>query len=92
VYLYLLRCADDTLYCGIAVDPQKRLAQHLQGKGSRYVASRLPAALVYREGPFETRGDALRRELQVKGLSRAEKLRLIDGPRSPGSSPPPQPR
>lgn len=77
MWLYLLRCADDTLYCGIAVDPEKRLTQHLQGKGSRYVASRLPAELVYREGPFETRGEALRRELAVKRLTRAEKLALV---------------
>ena len=75
-WLYLLRCSDDTLYTGIAVDPEQRLQVHLRGRGSKYVAGRLPACIVYREGPLE-RGDALRREREVKRLARADKESLV---------------
>ena len=77
MWLYLLRCADGTLYTGIALDPERRLLVHARGKGSKYVAARLPACIVYREGPLN-RGDALRREIEVKKLSRSQKEALVD--------------
>ena len=77
-FVYLLRCADDTLYCGYAVDVKKRLAMHNSGKGAKYTRSRLPATVVYTE-EFPEKGDALRREMEIKKLSRKEKLALIAG-------------
>lgn len=77
MWLYLLRCRDNSLYTGIAVNPQQRLATHSSGKGSRYVATRLPATIVYLEGPFPDRGSALKREHAVKQLSRGQKERLL---------------
>lgn len=75
-YVYILECADSTLYTGIARDLPARVRQHSAGKGAKYTRSRLPLALVYRECAGE-RGDALRREAEIKRLSRREKLRLI---------------
>jgi len=75
-YVYILECADRTLYTGIARDLQARLCRHNAGKGAKYTRSRLPLALVYRE-PAGSRGDALRREAEIKRLSRQEKQRLI---------------
>lgn len=75
-YVYLLHCKDDTLYCGMTDDIPKRLAAHNSGKGAKYTRSRSPVALVYQE-TLETRSEALRREAQIKKLSRQEKLTLI---------------
>ncbi len=75
-YVYLLRCSDDSLYCGIARNPELRLEAHNSGKGAKYTRSRRPCRLVLREGPLE-RGDALRREAEIKGLSRADKEELV---------------
>ncbi|MCB1869324.1 MAG: GIY-YIG nuclease family protein [Gammaproteobacteria bacterium] len=74
--VYILECSDSTLYTGIALDPDTRLRQHNSGKGSKYTRSRLPLALVYREA-VGSRGDALRREAEIKRLSRQEKQQLI---------------
>lgn len=74
--VYLLRCADGTLYTGIATDVAARLKTHNEGKGAKYTRTRLPATLIYREDCF-THGDALRRERAIKRLSRAAKLALI---------------
>ena len=75
-YLYILRCGDGTLYTGIARDVEKRLEAHRTGKGAKYTRGRGPLALVYRE---ECAGHsaALRREREIKALSREEKQRLI---------------
>lgn len=75
-YMYLLECADHTLYCGWTNDLDKRVRAHNSGKGARYTRARRPVRLVYYE-EFETRGEAMRREAAVKGLSRKEKERLI---------------
>ncbi len=75
--LYILRCADDTLYTGITNDLDARLAKHRQGQGAKYVRSRLPVECVYTES-CPTRSAALKRELKVKALTRQEKLNLID--------------
>jgi putative endonuclease len=74
--VYLLRCADGTLYTGATNDLARRLLRHAAGAGARYTRSRLPVALVL-EIPCRSRGEALRREAAVKALSRAEKLALV---------------
>lgn len=73
--VYMLRCSDSTLYTGITNDLERRLKQHENGNGSRYVRTRRPFRLVYTEDA-ESRSEALRRELQIKAMSRPEKLRL----------------
>ncbi len=75
-YVYLLRCSDDSLYCGWTTDLTSRLAAHNSGRGAKYTRSRLPVELVYREA-LPDRGGAMRREAQIKALTRAEKLALI---------------
>lgn len=75
-YVYILRCKDDTLYCGITPDLQKRLEQHRSGKGTKYTRGRGPLTLVYSEA-CATHPDALKREAAIKRLSRPEKVELI---------------
>ena len=75
-YVYLLRCADDTLYCGWTTDLERRLAVHNSGRGAKYTRSRRPLALAYAEA-HEDRRDALSREWHIKRMSREEKLRLV---------------
>ena len=74
--VYILRCADGTLYTGVAIDLEARLSAHRAGKGAKYTRSRLPLRLVYRE-TRKDRSAALRRELEIKRLTRREKLKLI---------------
>ncbi len=76
--LYIVCCADGTLYTGIAVDVERRLAQHNgeKPKGARYTAVRRPVRLVYRAA-FPTRSAASIEEARIKKLSRAEKEELI---------------
>ena len=76
-YTYLLRCADGSLYCGWTTCLERRLAAHNAGKGAKYTRPRRPVALVYWEA-YETKSEALRREAQIKRLSRREKLALIE--------------
>jgi putative endonuclease len=75
--VYLLRCADGTLYTGVTNDVERRLRAHQTGRASRYTRSRRPVDLVYLER-VRGRGWALQRERAIKKLSRAEKLELID--------------
>jgi putative endonuclease len=75
-FCYLLRCADDTLYCGITNDLDKRLAAHNAGTAAKYTRARGPVELVYAE-PCADRSAASKRELAIKNLSRVEKLGLI---------------
>lgn len=75
-YTYILRCADNTLYCGWTNNLEKRLEAHNKGKGAKYTRSRLPVELVYYE-EFETPNEAQKREYQIKRLTREEKLELI---------------
>ena len=74
--VYILRCADDTLYTGITNDLSRRCDQHNAGTASRYTRSRLPVVLVYQETQA-TRSLALKRELAIKSLSRKQKELLI---------------
>ena len=75
-YVYLLRCADGSLYCGWTSDPERRLRQHQAGTASRYTKRRRPVeyALLI---PADDRSAALREEARIKKLSRREKLSLI---------------
>jgi putative endonuclease len=75
-YVYLLRCADGTLYCGWTTDVERRLAAHRSGTASRYTRSRRPVELAA-SIPVADRSAALREEARLKRLSRAAKLRLI---------------
>ena len=75
-YVYILRCADDTLYCGWTTDLIARIAAHNSGSGAKYTRSRLPVELVYYE-EYDDRHEAMSREWYIKRLSRKEKLKLI---------------
>lgn len=72
---YLLRCADDTLYCGITNDLDRRLAAHNAGTGAKYTRSRTPVTLMYRE-QLPDKSAALRREAEIKNMPRGHKLAL----------------
>ena len=72
----MVRCADGTLYTGYARDPEQRTKAHNTGRGAKYTARRLPVSLVYSE-PCDTKSDALKREYQLKRLSRRAKDLLV---------------
>ena len=76
-FLYILECNDKSLYTGITNDLDKRLSTHLNGKGSKYVRSRLPFELKYTE-EFETKSEALKREIFIKSLNRDQKIILLN--------------
>jgi predicted GIY-YIG superfamily endonuclease len=75
-HVYILQCADGTLYTGVATDVAARVATHNAGKGAKYTRGRLPVVLAYQERVGE-RGAALRRELAIKRLRAEDKRRLI---------------
>lgn len=74
--LYILKCGDGSLYTGITVDVQERFRRHCKGTGAKYTRGRGPLELVYTE-ECGNHSEALRRELKIKAMSRAEKLGLI---------------
>ena len=75
-YVYLLRCADGSLYCGWTTDPERRERQHQAGTASRYTRRRRPVKIVWvRE--VADRSAALREEWRIKQLTRAEKWALV---------------
>jgi predicted GIY-YIG superfamily endonuclease len=75
-FVYLLRCADGTLYTGITRDVSRRCDQHNAGTASRYTRNRLPVELVYQE-THAGRGSALRREAAIKALPRRQKESIL---------------
>ena len=75
-YCYILACADGTYYSGWSTDPQRRCREHNAGRGARYTRSRRPVRLVYME-ELPDRASAMRREIQIKRLSRQGKEKLI---------------
>lgn len=77
-HVYILRCGDDSLYTGSTNDVAKRLAMHQSGKGAKYTRAHLPVELAYEE-TLSDRSAALRREAQIKQLTRQKKLALIAG-------------
>jgi putative endonuclease len=82
-FVYVVRCGDGSLYTGIATDVAARVSVHNDGRGARYTRSRRPVTLVYVERK-RSRSTALKRELAIKALGRAEKLALIGRP-GPGA-------
>lgn len=76
-YLYILRCADGSLYTGITTNVERRFAAHSAGKGAKYTRGRGPLELVYRE-ECGSHSDALKREWQIKQLTREEKEKLVN--------------
>jgi len=76
-YTYILECQDGTYYTGWTNDLQKRVAEHNAGKGAKYTRGRLPVRLVYYES-FGTKEEAMRREYEIKQLSKAKKRKLME--------------
>lgn len=77
-FVYLLKCADNTFYTGITNNLDKRLETHNQGRGAKYTKGRRPVMLVYYEENL-SRSNALKREAQMKKISRDKKLVLASG-------------
>jgi putative endonuclease len=75
-FVYIVHCADDTLYTGYARNPRTRVLAHNSGRGAKYTAGRRPVRLVYQEA-FRSLGRALAREYVVKQLTRAQKDALV---------------
>ncbi|MFQ5487213.1 MAG: GIY-YIG nuclease family protein [Gammaproteobacteria bacterium] len=77
-YVYVVRCADGTLYTGIATDVRRRIAEHNGAgrRGAKCLRGRRPVRLVYQES-FSSRSDAMKREYQIKQFGRALKERLV---------------
>ena len=77
-YVYILKCADETLYTGITVDLKKRIDEHnFSDLGAKYTRYRRPVQLVYSKS-FSDRSTASKEEIRVKSLSRKEKLEMIE--------------
>ena len=74
---YILQCADETLYCGITNDLDKRVVTHNAGEGAKYTRGRTPVRLVFCES-CDSKSAALKREIEIKGLQRVKKLELIE--------------
>lgn len=76
-HLYILKCADKTLYTGITVDLERRIKEHNTSKlGAKYTRARRPVKFMYSK-TFTNRGEAQKEENKIKKLSRAEKLKLV---------------
>ncbi|MEW5718771.1 MAG: GIY-YIG nuclease family protein [Chloroflexota bacterium] len=76
-FVYLLRCADGTIYTGWAFDVSRRVRDHQRGNGARYTRARRPVELIYHER-LPSRRAAMRREIEIKKMSRARKLRMAN--------------
>lgn len=75
-FVYIVRCSDRSLYTGVTTEPERRLAQHNDGRGAKYTSKRCPVVLVYVEEAAD-RGAALRREYEIKQMTAANKRRLV---------------
>ncbi len=75
-YIYIVECSDNTLYTGWTNDLEKRLIAHNSGTGAKYTRGRTPVTLTYFE-QFETKSEAMKREYQIKQMSRVKKFKLI---------------
>ncbi len=75
-FVYIVKCSDGTLYTGWTNDIEKRIEKHNKGQGAKYTRARLPVSLVYKE-VYETKSEAMKREYEIKQMSRKEKLILI---------------
>jgi putative endonuclease len=75
-YCYILECADGTFYTGWTTDPPRREKQHNAGRGAKYTSTRRPVRMVYVE-ELPSRADAMKRELAIKAMPRARKMKLV---------------
>lgn len=75
-YVYILQCLDQTLYTGMTNHLEKRIVAHNSGKGAKYTRGRTPVQLLYKE-EISSKSDALKREIEIKKMTRREKLSLI---------------
>ncbi|MGQ4556412.1 GIY-YIG nuclease family protein [Halobellus sp. GM3] len=75
-YVYVVECADGSLYTGYTTDVERRVAEHDAGDGAKYTRGRTPVELVHTEA-FDSKSAAMSREHEIKQLSRAEKVRLV---------------
>jgi len=75
-FVYILKCLDGSLYTGSTNNIEKRFKNHLEGKGGKYTRSHKPVKIIYEE-KFKTKSDALKREMQIKKLSKEKKIILI---------------
>ena len=76
-YCYILECSDGTFYTGWTTDPQRRVSQHNSGRGAKYTSTRRPVKMVYLE-PQLDKVTALKRELAIKKMKRAQKKKMIE--------------
>lgn len=76
-FVYIVRCSDNSLYTGYTNNIEARINKHNAGKGAKYTKIRRPVVLVYQE-MYETKSEALRREYEIKTLTRQRKLKLIE--------------
>ncbi|MFH0957529.1 MAG: GIY-YIG nuclease family protein [Pseudomonadota bacterium] len=76
-HVYLLRCSDNSLYCGTTTDVERRLNEHNQGVGSRYTRSRLPVRLAWSSGEL-SKSEAFKEEYRIKRLSKVMKEGITD--------------
>lgn len=76
--VYVLSCADDTLYTGYTTDLERRVAEHNAGEGAKYTRGRTPVTVVHSEC-YDSRSAALSREYEIKQWSRSRKLQLVEG-------------
>lgn len=74
-HVYMIRCKDDTLYTGISTDVERRFQDHASGRGAKYFRSHQPERIVYLESGH-SRSSASKREMEIKGFTRAEKIAL----------------
>lgn len=75
-YVYIIKCSDDSLYTGWTNNLEKRFKKHQEGKGAKYTRGRGPLELVYFE-EYETKVQAMKREYEIKKMSREKKIKLI---------------
>ncbi|OGE00876.1 hypothetical protein A3J17_02945 [Candidatus Curtissbacteria bacterium RIFCSPLOWO2_02_FULL_40_11] len=76
-FVYLLLCSDKSFYTGVSNNPQKRFLDHKNGKGGRYTRSHKPVKLIFQE-QHSGKKQALKRERQIKGWSRAKKIKILE--------------
>lgn len=76
IFVYMVNCSDDTLYTGYTTDLKRRMKKHNSCTGAKYTRGRTPVKLVYFE-EFETKSEAMKRELQIKKLTREKKIEMI---------------
>ena len=77
-YVYVIECADGTLYTGYTTDVERRVAEHDAGEGAKYTRGRTPVTLRHVES-FDSKSAAMSREYAIKSLTLAQKERLIEG-------------